>query len=433
MIRRVIGGLFTLAVFAGLGLAFYAVGHDGRLPWQPPPEHGEDWCKTHGVPLSEDVVCNPKLARGGTMILREREPEEGECPNTLVRITLPPEVTKRAGITLEPVELRPVAETLRASAETVYVPSAHARVAPRGSGVVREVRVSVGDAVEAGQVLAVIDSQEVGAALGELRQARAVTSLRQKTFEQETALLREKIGTGRDRMVAESALEEARLTVSAVRQKLLLLGLAAEEIDRLAASEEATSQLEVRAPFAGTILTVDAVLGDVVDEERPLFELADLARMRIQIDVYEADLPKIEKDQRATLLLEGLPGQRFPGKVVAVSGEVDERTRTLRVLADVKNTQSLLRAHMFGRAEIQVKPAEPKLLVPREAVQTDGDCYFVFLSPTANVFRTRQVELGTPFQGGFEVMGGLAVGDKVVTVGSFMLKTEVLRGEMGAG
>lgn len=433
MLSKIISGLFTLAIFAGLGLAFHAVGHDGRLPWQPPPEHGEDWCETHGVPLSEDVVCNPKLARGGTIILREREPEEGECPNTLVRITLPPEVTKRAGIAFEPVEMRPVAETLRAPAETVYVPSAHARVAPRGSGVVREVRVGVGDTVEASQVLAVIDSQEVGAALGELRQALAVAALRQKTFEQETALLEKKVGTGRDLMEAESALAEARLAVSAVRQRLVLLGFAAEEIDRLAATTEAASQLEVRAPFAGTILAVDAVLGDVVSAERTLFELADLAKMRIQIDVYEADLPKIEKDQRVTFLLEGLPGQRFPGKVVAVGGAVDERTRTLQVLADVKNPQGLLRAHMFGRAEVQVKPAAPKLLVPREAVQTDGDCFFVFLSPTANVFRTRQVELGTPFQGGFEVKGGLVAGDKVVTVGSFMLKTEVLRGEMGAG
>jgi membrane fusion protein, heavy metal efflux system len=433
VLRRTLSGIFTLAVFAGLGLAFYVVGHDGRLPWQPPPEHGEDWCATHGVPLSEDVVCNPKLARGGTMILREREPEEGECPNTLVRITLPPDVTKRAGIALEPIEMRPVAETIRAPAETDYVPSAHARVAPRAPGVVREVKVGVGDSVEAGQVLAVIDSQEVGAALGDLRQANAVVTLREKTFAQETVLLEKRVGTGRDLMEAESALAEARLAVSAVRQKLTLFGLAREEIDRLAASAEAVSQLDVRAPFAGIVITVDAVLGDLADVERPLFEVADLSKMRVGIDVYEVDLPKIEKDQRATFLVEGLPGQRFTGRVVAVGAAVDERTRTLKVLADVKNVQGLLRAHMFGRAEIQVRPAEPKLLVPREAVQTDGDCFFVFLSPMANVFRTRQVELGTPFQGGFEVKGGLVVGDKVVTVGSFMLKTEVLRGEMGAG
>lgn len=433
MLRRFLHGLFTLAVFAGLGLAFYAIGHDGRLPCQPPPTHGEDWCATHDVPLSADVVCNPKLARGGTMIVREREAQPGECPNTLVRITLPPEVAQRAGIAMEAVELRPVVEAIRAPGETAYVPALHAKVAPRVPGVVRDVRVGVGDSVDAGQVLAVVDSQEVGAALAELRQATAVVGLREKTHAQERELTEKHVGTGRDLLQAATALEEARLAVSAARQKLTLLGFAAADLDRLATSGEVTSQLEVRAPFAGVVLQVDAVLGDVAGPERTLFEVADVSRMRIAIDIYEGDLTKVEQGQRVNFGIEGLPGQRFTGKVVAIGGAVDERTRTLTVLADLKNPQGILRAHMFGRAEIQVKPAEPKLLVPREAVQTDGDCHFVFVSPSSNVFRTRQVELGTPYQGGFEIRGGLAVGDKIVTVGSFMLKTEVLRGEMGAG
>lgn len=433
MLRRIVHGLFTLAVFAGLGLAFYVVGHDGRLPWQPPPQHGEDWCKTHGVPLSEDVVCNPKLARGGTMILREREPQEGECPNTLVRITLPGEVAQRAGITLEAVEMRPVAETIRAPGETDYVPSSHARIAPRAAGTIREVRVGVGDTVESGQVLAVVDSQDVGAAVAELRQASAVVGLREKTHAQEQELADRKVGTGRDLLEASTALEEARLAVRAARQKLALLGFTAEDVDRLAASAEPASRLEVRAPFAGLVLDVGGVLGEAAGPDRMLLELADVSRMRVAVDLYETDLAKVEKDQKVTFVVDGLPGQRFVGRVVAVSGAVDERTRTLKVFADLKNTKNLLRAHMFGRADIQVKPAEPKLLVPREAVQTDGDCYFVFTSPNTNVFRTRQVDLGTAFQGGFELLGGLAVGDRVVTTGSFMLKTEVLRGEMGAG
>ena len=433
MIGRLLHGLFTLAVFAGLGLAFYVVGHEGRLPWQPPPPHGEDWCKTHRVPLTQDVVCNAKPASGGMMIVREREMQEGECPNTLVRITLPDGVAKRAGIAMEPVEMRPVAEAIRAPAETAYVPTKHAKVAPRAPGVVREVKVGVGDSVEADQTLAILDSQEVGAALGELRQAIAVVGLREKTHAQERELMEKRVGTGRDLLQAATELEEARLAVAAARQKLTLLGFAAADLDRLAVSGEAASRLEVRSPFAGTVLEVAAVLGEVAAPDRPLFEVADVAQMRVAIDVYEADLPKIEKDQRVTFTVEGMPGKRFVGKVVTVGGAVDERTRTLKVLADVKNLQGLLRAHMFGRAEVQVKPSEPKLLVPRDAVQTDGDCHFVFVSPSNNVFRTRQVELGTPYQGGFEILGGLAVGDKVVTTGSFMLKTEVLRGEMGAG
>jgi cobalt-zinc-cadmium efflux system membrane fusion protein len=88
---------------------------------------------------------------------------------------------------------------------------------------------------------------------------------------------------------------------------------------------------------------------------------------------------------------------------------------------------------MFGRAEIAVKPAEPKLLVPKEAVQNDGDCNLVFVSPAADIFQARKIEVGTVYEGGYEIIGGLAAGEKVVTTGSFLLKTEILRGQIGAG
>jgi multidrug efflux pump subunit AcrA (membrane-fusion protein) len=88
---------------------------------------------------------------------------------------------------------------------------------------------------------------------------------------------------------------------------------------------------------------------------------------------------------------------------------------------------------MFGRVEIAVKSEEPRLLVPRDAVQDDGDCRLVFVSPRPDVYQARKVGLGSRFAGYFEVLEGLAEGEEVVTTGSFQLKTEVLRGQMGAG
>jgi membrane fusion protein, heavy metal efflux system len=433
MVRRILHSLLTLAVFAGLGLAFYVVGHDGRLPWQPPPTHGDDWCATHQVPLSQDEVCNPKLARGGTLVAREREPKEGECPNTLVRITLPAEVTKSAGIELRTVESTAVAESLKAPAETAYPPSAYARVAPRTEGIVREVRAALGQEVAAGDVLAEVESQELGRAAADYRQALALLGVREKKHAQEKELHDLKVSSGRELLDAASALEEARLAVAAAKQELAILGVGDDEIAKVASGGASVTRLALRAPFAGVVLEASAVLGETAGPEKPLFAVADVARMWVHVDVHEADLPKVEKDQRVVFTVAGLPGKRFVGKVVAISGDVDERSRTIRVVADVKNLQGLLRAHMFGQAEIQVKPAEQKIVVPREAVQTDGDCWFVFTSAVPNVFRTRQVELGTAYAQGYEITGGLALGERVVTTGSFVLKAEVLRGEMGAG
>lgn len=425
--------ILTTAVFAVLAALFWTASHDGRLPWEPPPSHGPDWCEAHGIEDSRCGICNPKIARGGTFMERVRDPEAGECPNTLVRVTLAPGVSGKIGIGRQVVESRPVAEAVQGNAETQYAPSRYARVAARIQGVVREVRAAVGQDVEAGATLAVVESPELGRAKAGVLQALGVQGLREKTHERERALFEKKITSGRELSQAETDLEEARLAVRSASQGLRTLGLSPAQVDGVAERQDISGLLEVTAPFAGTIVEASAVPGENAAPDRPMFAVADLGRLWISVDVREGDLPKIEKGQRATFTVEGIPGRKFAGTVVAIGAEVDDRTRAARVYAEVANGDGLLRARMFGRVRITVKPAEPRILVPREAVQSDGDCSFVFVEAKPDVFLTRKVDLGTGYEGGHEVLGGLVAGETVATTGSILLKTEVLRGEMGAG
>ncbi len=425
--------LLSGAVFLVLIGLFAFAANDWKAPWAKAPVHGADWCSAHNVELSKCEVCNIRLARGGTFSIREREPKEGECENTVVRVTLAPGVAQQVGIEFVEVQSKSITETIRANAETQYVPSRISRVAPRSPGVVREVKAALGQEVEAGAALAVLESAEFGEAKSLLLQAIGVVELRQKTWEQEKDLAEKKITAGREALQARTEWEEAKLAKQRAEQKLLSLGLTPAQVAEGAAKGDVSPLIEIVAPFKGTVVEASAVVGEMAGPDKPLYAVAAMERMWAAIDVVETDLPKVEKDQRVAFTVEGLPGQRFIGKVTAIGGEVDDRTRTVKVYADVKNTQGLLRAKMFGRAEITVKPAEPKLLVPKAAVQNDGDCNLVFVSPTKDVFQARKIEVGTVYENGFEVVGGLAAGEKVVTTGSFLLKTEVLRGQMGAG
>ncbi|MBI2931959.1 MAG: efflux RND transporter periplasmic adaptor subunit [Planctomycetes bacterium] len=418
--------ILTIVVFVALIGLFAWAANDWKAPWGGRVDHGSDWCEEHQVPESTCEKCNPKLARGGTIVVREREPEEGECPNTLARITLAPEAVREADIQFHTVAARQVSETVRGNAETMYPPSRYAGIAPRVGGVIREVRVTLGQDVEAGAVLAVIESPDLGEAKSDALQAAAVLELRRQTYEQEKALYDKKITAGRELLRAKTEAEEARLALQRAEKRLTALGLSAETI------EKADSLLPVFAPFAGTIVEAAAVIGEKVGPEKSLFAIAALDRMWVSVDVLETDLPKVEKEQRVVFKIEGLPG-RFSGRVMAIGGAVDERTRTVPVYAEVKNAQGAVRAHMFGRGEITVKPPEAKLLVPKEAVQSDGDCHLVFVSPADHTFKARKIEIGAIYESGYEVVGGLAAGEKVVTTGSFLLKSEVLRGQMGAG
>lgn len=426
-------GVFTLAVLAALGLLFAYVKNDWRAPWAEPPAHGEDWCEAHGVALSECEQCNVELQRGGTFSVAEREPEDGECPNCLVRITLAKGAAEESGLESAPVKSQAVSERLEANAETMYPPSAYARVAPLIAGIVREVPAQLGQEVEAGAVLAVIESTQMGQAKAQYLNRLELLALRQERHAQEKDLYEKKLSVRSKLLDAETLVSEAQLEVQESAQRLAGLGLPPDAIAKLIRTKDTSSTVEVVAPFGGIVTEVKTVIGERASPEKPLVAVADMSRMWVAIDIYEQDLPRVEVGQRVYFWLPALPTKRFRGKTVASAGAVDEQTRTIRFYADVKNREGLLRAHMFGKAKLVIKPAEPKLLIPKAALQDDGDCKLVFIQLKDNVFRSRGVEVGAVFENGYEITAGLQEGDRVVTTGSFLLKTEILRGQIGAG
>lgn len=410
-------GIITGSVFLALIAGFAWAANDWKIP---------------GIEKKRPDVT-PLVARSGTIVTQDRQPQEGECPNTCKRITLASDHARIAGLEVQMTELQTISEILQANAETRFPPDKYVRVAPRLPGIIREVKAVVGQEVSAGDTLAILESSELSRMKSEYLQALAIQNLRQKTFDREKEMLESKITSKRKYLEAETALEEAKLDVRRTSQVLRTIGLSEKQLADVAKNQDASPQLEVTAPRDGVVADPKAVAGEAASKDTALFCIADTSRFWIVIDVFESDLPRVEAGQRVSFTVEGWPGQRFPGQIVAVGTEVDDRTRTVRVYGDVKNVRGLLRANMFGRARIRVKDPEPKLVVPRAAIQNDGDCWLVFVNPIPNIFQARKVELGLPIGNGIEILGGLAAGEKIVTTGSFLLRTEVLRGQIGAG
>jgi cobalt-zinc-cadmium efflux system membrane fusion protein len=116
-----------------------------------------------------------------------------------------------------------------------------------------------------------------------------------------------------------------------------------------------------------------------------------------------------------------------------VAPALDPRTRTLKARAEVPNPDGLLRAGTFAKALVTVSPQAPALLVPKSAVQWEGCCNVAFVRRSDVVFEPRKLRLGPATDRHYVVLDGLAEGDEVVTTGSFLLKTEILKGSIGAG
>ncbi len=281
-------------------------------------------------------------------------------------------------------------------------------------------------------MLARIDSPELAAAKADLLQASASVALCEQNVARESALAEKGLTAQRDLLELETRLAEARISLSRAAQRLRALGLTEREIAAVVDDRDTQSLLALTAPFDGLIVRRDAVLGESVDTARPLFSIADTSRMWALLDVADPGAP-VAPGRRVRLYLDGLDGRTFDGTLTWVSTELDPRTRTLRARAEFDNPDGLLRAHMFGRADVLLHDNETLLVVPRAGVQWDGCCNVVFVRENETTFIPRQVRLGPAHDDVYEVRSGLTAGETVVAAGSFLPKTEILKGEIGAG
>lgn len=234
-------------------------------------------------------------------------------------------------------------------------------------------------------------------------------------------------------LLAQMALRNSQADRDSARQKLESLGLTPRDIQRVIKHQDGSGELPIYAPFDGVLVERHAVIGESVKTGERLFSLADTRQMWAILDVEEEQIAQVKKGLPVILQVQGLKGQSVRGQITWIDTKIDDKTRVLRVRAEVDNTKGLLRANMFARARIQVRDEQLSMIVPRKAVQWDGCCNIVFLKRNERIFEPRKVQIA--FQtGDYAVIDKGLLGEEiVVTTGSFLLKTEILKGNIGAG
>lgn len=248
--------------------------------------------------------------------------------------------------------------------------------------------------------------------------------------------IREEIAFTRqkDQLAAERALQIARSALQAAERRLHILGLSDEQIAALTTgSHDALSHYELRSPAAGRIVERHVTPGESVEDGHALFVIADTSHVWVMASVAERDLSAVREGQPVLLTVDGLPGGGFQGRLSWISSQVDDQTRLVPVRADLANPDGVLRARMFGRARIVLHENADVLSVPLDSVQSDGCCQLVFVRQADDLFTPRKVRLGASGGGYVEVLRGLRDGEAIVTAGSFLMKTEILKGSIGAG
>ncbi|HEY2712775.1 MAG TPA: efflux RND transporter periplasmic adaptor subunit [Chthoniobacterales bacterium] len=189
--------------------------------------------------------------------------------------------------------------------------------------------------------------------------------------------------------------------------------------------------LELKAPIDGVIIDRKASIGELVGKDKEIFTISDPTDLWAIAEIKERDIGGVKIGQDASFSVLAYPGETFRGKVVRVGNEVESESRTVEARVEINNADGRLKSGMFADIEITTTVLSHVIVVPDSAVQTDEDRQVVFVALDGNRFERRPVALGIQQRDRVEVREGLKPGEKVVTEGSFVLKSEMLKGELG--
>jgi cobalt-zinc-cadmium efflux system membrane fusion protein len=353
------------------------------------------------------------------------------------KIHLRREALGTIGFETAPVSRRRLSEAIRTTATVEANAYRLAHVSPRIPGRAIDVRASLGQEVEAGEILAELDSLELGERKAAFLEARTNLEVARRNYERERRLFEQDISSEKEVLEARGEFERRAAGYRAAREALRLVGLSDAEIDRIAWSRstgEPLSRFPLVSPIAGTVLERHLTTGELVGPEDKPFTIGDLGTVWVILDIHESDLARVRVGDPAQVAVDAYPGETFEGTLAYLGSVVEPETRTTRARLEIPNPGGRLRPGMFARVTVVASAGEGReaLAVPPDAVQTVGGKPVVFVvDENPDVFVVREISLGERAGDFVEVRSGLREGERVVTKGAFYLKSALLAGQLG--
>ena len=412
------------------------------------------------------------------------EEKHGGEPGEEVKLS--PEMLTAAKLEIEGVTSRPAVAKMFVTGVVELNPENTGMATPLVGGRVENVFFGVGDYVQKGQILAVIASPQLAQMHGKMHEAEthlelaernlarvqkaenrvAVLQAKAKLDEAEATLQRTKklielgAGAGKDLIAAETTyktaqaefefqsnitlnkeIQEAKADVETSRvdlrhivDEMRSLGVdlkAGQHIDH----NKDSSLVALRSPLSGMVTERKVNNGAGVEAGMALFSVSNPATVFVVANVPEASVNKLALGALAEIRAKSVTGA-FSGRVSYIEPKLDEATRTARVRLETPNSNGQLRAGMFAEVGFQTGADTAdgaEIVINSSAVQRQGEKVFVFVpqDDEAGMFEVREIAIGGETEGYTRILRGLKPGEKVVTKGSFTLKTQWQKAELG--
>jgi len=337
------------------------------------------------------------------------------------RTEIKPEELRSAGVVIERVGPARMKNVIELPGQIALNADRTAHVVPRLAGVVTEVRKNLGDRVVRGEVMAVISSGDLATARQAYIESGQRLELARISAQREEALWKKKISPEEDYLIKKNALAEAQLTYRATAQRLMALGVPANE----GRGQGNLARYELRAPLSGAVIGKNVTVGEAVEATQTIFTVADLSTVWAEITVPPNQLGNVRSGQKVIVHWDD-QNLQVAGTVTYVDALVGEETRSSRARVVIANPNGAWRPGLFVKVNLTKDEVMVPIAVKAEALQTFRDWDVVFIK-VGDFFEARPLELGRKEGEWVEVLSGLKPGLDYATKNSFVVKADVMK------
>lgn len=364
---------------------------------------------------------------GGVLISRVQQPTVA-APLALERSTpwleggvihYPPGFAEREHLAFAPAAESELTPTFNLTGEIQWDPRRVSVVGARIQGRLRSIERVEGEAVKAGDLLAELESVELGRAQAEVLKARAKEAVARADAERERRLADAKVSAERDAQFALANAEALTAErVAAEKSVEALGGVVGGEL----------GILRLRSPIAGQVVEVKALRGETVEPTDTIMMVADRSRVWAEFTIFERDVAAAREGDEVELRVAGHHDVVTTGHVAHVSESLQSSTRAGVLRVELENPKGFFRVGQSVTGTLHASGPRARVLsVPLSAVTRVDGVPTVFVKVGPQAVEPRSIKTGSEDEDSIAVLSGLKAGESVVSAGVLALKAEVFR------
>ncbi|MFN5354448.1 MAG: efflux RND transporter periplasmic adaptor subunit [Burkholderiaceae bacterium] len=371
-----------------------------------------------GVVLSAMILSkNRGSAQQDDAVPADKNASAQPAKSTPNEVPIDDAQVKAAGITIESVAPARITSMLQFPGEVQLNDDRTVHVVPRVPGVAETVAVATGQMVHKGQLLVVFSSQQISEQRSALQSAERHLEHVKMVFQREKRLWEQRVSAEQDYLEAQHAVEEAEIRRDNAMQKLRALGVNM--------SAKALNRFELFAPYDGVIVERNLSIGEAVKEDTPIFTIADLSTVWVEVYIPAKDLPLMHVGDKVKVRATAFDAETV-GTIAFIGALVGEQTRMAKARIVVANGKGLWRPGLFVNVEVKAGDALIPVTVKNDALQSIGTQQVIFVRDGKR-FVPRPVTTGRTDGKYIEITSELATGTPYAAANSYVIKSELAK------